>query len=126
MYLYTDSVYPDCTIVVIFILFYFIHNAEIFFCYVYLNLYNRAGPFQLLLPYVNRWVLRPCNTSIKLQSRVACPGAWMVVTLHKKWSFPLRICLLNVTNLQKTANLVTFTEEILNGKLHFLCSVSKS
>ena len=25
---------------------------------------------------------------------------------------------------QKTADLVTFTEEILNGKLHFLCSAS--
>ena len=25
-------------------------------------------------------------------------------------------------NPQKTTNLVTFTEEILNGKLHFLCS----
>ena len=24
---------------------------------------------------------------------------------------------------QETANLVTFTKEILNGKLHFLCSV---
>ena len=24
---------------------------------------------------------------------------------------------------KKTADLVTFTEEILNGKLHFLCSV---
>ena len=24
-------------------------------------------------------------------------------------------------NLQETADLVTFTEEILNGKLHFLC-----
>ena len=24
--------------------------------------------------------------------------------------------------LQQTADLVTFTEEILNGKLHFLCS----
>ena len=31
---------------------------------------------------------------------------------HKKWSFPL------------TADLVTFTEEIFNGKLHFLRSVS--
>ena len=38
-------------------------------------------------------------------------------TLHKKWSFPLR-------KLQETANLVTFTEEIPNGKLHFLCSAS--
>ena len=26
-------------------------------------------------------------------------------------------------NPQKTADLITFTEEILNGKLHFLCSV---
>ena len=25
---------------------------------------------------------------------------------------------------QETADLVTFTEEILNGKLHFLCSES--
>ena len=25
-------------------------------------------------------------------------------------------------NLQQTADLVTFTEEIFNGKLHFLCS----
>ena len=25
-------------------------------------------------------------------------------------------------NLQETADLVTFTEEILNGKFHFLCS----
>ena len=34
-------------------------------------------------------------------------------TLHKKGSFPLRISSVNVTK---------FTEEILNGKLHFLCS----
>ena len=35
----------------------------------------------------------------------------MFNTLNKKGSFPL-----------KTADLVTFTEEILNGKLNFLCS----
>ena len=29
-------------------------------------------------------------------------------------------------NPQKTADLVTFTEEILNGKLHFLCSALKT
>ena len=28
----------------------------------------------------------------------------------------------NLSIPQKTAHLVTFTEEILNGKLHFLCS----
>ena len=35
--------------------------------------------------------------------------------------FPLRISSVNVT---KFADLVTITEEILNGKLHFLCSDS--
>ena len=30
------------------------------------------------------------------------------------------------SNPQETADLVTFSEELLNGKLHFLCSVSKS
>ena len=29
----------------------------------------------------------------------------------------------DATNPQFLANLVTFTEEILNGKFHFLCSV---
>ena len=28
------------------------------------------------------------------------------------------------SNLQETAVLITFAEEMLNGKLHFLCSVS--
>ena len=39
--------------------------------------------------------------------------------LHKKWSFPFRISSVNV---KETANLVTFTEEILNCKIHFLFS----
>ena len=38
--------------------------------------------------------------------------------LHKKWSFPLRISLVHVT--QSAKNLVTFTGEILNGKLTLL------
>ena len=29
----------------------------------------------------------------------------------------------NLTTAQKIADLITFTEEILNGKLHFLCIV---
>ena len=37
------------------------------------------------------------------------------ISLYKKRSFPLRI--------SSTADLVTFTKEILNRKLHFLCSV---
>ena len=35
-------------------------------------------------------------------------------SLHKKWSFPLRISSVNVT----------FTEQTFNGFLHFLCSES--
>ena len=31
--------------------------------------------------------------------------------------------ILSILNPQETTDLVTFTEEILNGKLHFLCSV---
>ena len=55
------------------------------------------------------------------------------MSLHKKWSFPLRIPSVNVTKsevswhsfmAQFTADLVTFTEEILDGKLHFLYSVN--
>ena len=40
--------------------------------------------------------------------------------LQKKWSFPLRISSVNL------ADLVTFTEEIRNRKLHFLWSVGYS
>ena len=40
-------------------------------------------------------------------------------SLHKKWSFPLRISSINVT---KSAG--GNPEEILNGKLHLLCSNS--
>ena len=40
-------------------------------------------------------------------------------TQHKKWSFALRISSVNMTKVR-----VTFTEEILTGKLHFLCSDS--
>ena len=43
-------------------------------------------------------------------------------TQHKKWSFPLRISSVNVT--KSAADLVTFTEETLNGKVHFVGSSS--
>ena len=36
--------------------------------------------------------------------------------MYKKWSFPLRISLVDV---QETENVVTFKEEILNEKFHF-------
>ena len=43
-------------------------------------------------------------------------------SLHKKWSFPLKIPSLN-KNQQETVDLVTYTDEIFNRKLSFLCSV---
>ena len=41
-------------------------------------------------------------------------------------SFPLRISSLNMTKSTGNCGLGQFTEEILNGKLHFLCSEIKS
>ena len=64
-----------------------------------------------------------------------------VITNHctKRWSLPWRISSVNATksvtiteeilngkvHFLCTADLVTFTEQILNGKLHFLCSEFK-
>ena len=43
--------------------------------------------------------------------------------LHKKWNFLFRVFTVNMTkSAQFPADLVTFTKEILNGKLHFLRS----
>ena len=55
------------------------------------------------------------TSSSKIQVNVLTKlSALTSVAQHKKWSFPLRI----------SSDLVTFTEEIRNGKLHFLCSVA--
>ena len=43
-------------------------------------------------------------------------------SLHKKWGFPLRISSVNVTRSAVSWVFGHITEEILNGKLHFLCS----
>ena len=37
----------------------------------------------------------------------------------KKWSFPFKISLAMCPNQQKTSNMVTFAEEIFNGKVFF-------
>ena len=49
----------------------------------------------------------------------------MFISLHKKGSFHLRISSVNVTSANPLfpVDLVTFIEEILNGKLDFLCRV---
>ena len=65
--------------------------------------------------------LHPCFLGISL---VMLCRKWLTPTLHKKWSFPLRASSVNVTNSAVYCDLVTITEEIRNGKLHFLCSES--
>ena len=46
--------------------------------------------------------------------------SYIKIHLHSfRHSFPFD------SSLQETADLVTLTEEILNGKLHFMCSVNK-
>ena len=49
-------------------------------------------------------------------------NTWLHYT--KKWSCLLRISSVNVTKSAENCGLVTFTEEMLTGKLHFLCSVN--
>ena len=46
----------------------------------------------------------------------------LIVSTAKKQNFPLRISSVNVAKPHLTEDLVTFTEEILNGKVHFLCN----
>ena len=55
-------------------------------------------------------------------SRVIC---LIEKSLHKKWSFPSGISSEIWPNQQFPADLVTFTEEILNGKLHFFCALNE-
>ena len=52
-------------------------------------------------------------------SRICLPRAkWLLFTAQK-----MELSIENLPNPQETADLVTFTEEILNRKFHFLCSV---
>ena len=44
-------------------------------------------------------------------------------TLHKKRRFPLRVSSVNVIKSALPSDLVAFTDQILNRKLHLMCSV---
>ena len=50
----------------------------------------------------------------------------LIVSTAKKQNFPLRISSANVAKPHLTEDLVTFTEEILNGKVHFLCNETRA
>ena len=41
---------------------------------------------------------------------------------NKEWSFPLKISSVNVTKSSIICGFGPFAEEIVSGKLHFLCS----
>ena len=53
------------------------------------------------------------------------PFYFYVLTMHKKWSFRLRMSSVNATKSAGNCRLVTFTEEIFDRKLHFSCSVER-
>ena len=48
------------------------------------------------------------------------------VTLHKQWSFLLKISSVIWPNSQETVDLVTFTEKVLGGKFRFFVQCEKS
>ena len=86
-----------------------------------------SEPFKLSWCYSDK-ILTLFRTNIPDNSAISFEN-WVSTTLkstlplYKEWSFPLRISSVNVSKAQFPADLVTFIEEILNGKLHFLCSV---
>ena len=49
----------------------------------------------------------------------------VLLTLHKKMKFSLRICSVNVPKSTVSCRFGTFTKEILDEKLYFFCSVNK-
>ena len=99
-----------------------IRNNYQFGIFFFLTLVNKIVGFFLLLYLVTLFT----EASTKETS-------WFVVflwshinnvPLHKKWSFPLRISSANVTKSEGNWGFgVTKSEEILNGKFHFLCAV---
>ena len=46
-----------------------------------------------------------------------------LIALHKKWKFSIKDFFSKCDQIHRKLDLVTFTEESLNGKLNFLCSV---
>ena len=64
------------------------------------------------------WRLISCKMTIFRSKWVIC-----FTSLHKLWSFQLKISSVNVTKSSGNCGSGYFTEEILNGKLHLLCNV---
>ena len=81
--------------------------------------------FSLITKEESLWMrlAKFCITWSVLTNRISLLMQWTVWATEsdhhsaQKWGFLVKISSVNVTNS------VTFTEETLNGKLHFLCSV---
>ena len=88
-------------------------GVEYFFYLAFKNMFDLKSKISYKLSYRNQvnhvWILRNVTEFIRPKN---------VRALHKKWKFSLRISSVN----EFPADLVTFTDEILNWKLHFLCS----
>ena len=79
------------------------------------------------MTYSNRWPLKTSKTFRHRSSYYIGAGSkgFRGKKLHKKLCFPLWISSLNVTKSAGNCRLVTFTKELLNGKLPFLCTEMK-
>ena len=66
---------------------------------------------------------RPRQIIKQLNYTSCCSHNWnlSILALHKKWSLPLRVSSVNMTNPQFLADFVSFTQKVLNEKLYFWC-----
>ena len=91
-----------------------------FFCFVKYKTWYRGNNLFTTFSRWRKWNTECSYWYLRLLFRSK-------ILLNTKWNFPLRISSVKVIkNPQFPADLVTFTEEILNGKLHFLSSESFS
>ena len=67
---------------------------------------------------------RPRQIIKQLNYTSCCSHNWslLILALHKKWSLPLKVSSVNMTNPHFSADFVSFTQKVLNEKLYFSCS----
>ena len=86
------------------------------FCYSAFQ-YNTRLKIITIVFTVTRWICRSYNLHSS-ENEFHFMIENQKYSLHKKWSFPLRISSVNFEICRKL-DLVTFAEEVLNGRLHF-------
>ena len=98
-------------------------EKKVLYHYTMSYIYTKGWIFTFL--WKAKWAFKFISSnSLRLEGFLSrdCVLTWQL-SLYKKWSFKLSIYSQLWRNSQETADLVRFTEEILNGKLHFLCCV---